>query len=77
MTEENTAQMNFSLKPKQTHSLVVAKVQGAGTDVCICLSLGLSVWSAQLVHRLRAKGPERGPPQSAFLPDLGDRKSVV
>ena len=21
--------------------------------------------------RLRAKGPERGPPQSAFLPDLG------
>ena len=25
----------------------------------------------QLVHRLRATDPERGPPQSAFLPDLG------
>ena len=38
-------------------------------SMCFCLVLG--VWTPYLVPRLRAKGPERGPPQSAFLPDLG------
>ena len=45
-------------------------MQGAGTDVCICLSLSLRVWSPYLVQRFRALGPERGPPQSAFSPGL-------
>ena len=38
-------------------------------SMCFCLFLG--VWIPELVPRLRAKGPERGPPKSAFLPDLG------
>ena len=46
-------------------------MQGAGTDVSLCFFLFLEVWTPYLVPRLRAKGSERGPRQSSFLPDLG------
>ena len=39
--------------------------------MCMWFCLVLGLWTPQLVPRLRAKGPERGPPQSAFLLGLG------
>ena len=37
----------------------------------MCFCIGLGMWTPYMAPRLSVRGPERGPPRSAFLLDLG------